>query len=137
MSWLRSLFSRFSAPAEKEMTFDEREKEVSNQLTEDYAKDKDETLSDVLSELDDDTLQKPNEEASEVPVDFHVEQADADDLLVDSPLVDHYSMAKGDEVDPTNADQHLVEASSVDEEMSGYEQIDVPVMDDDIEWQTK
>ncbi|MDP7312063.1 MAG: hypothetical protein QF831_01350 [Candidatus Thalassarchaeaceae archaeon] len=137
MGWFRRLFSRFSAPAEREMSFDEREEEVSSQLAEDYAKDKDETLSDVLSELDDDTLLKPNEETSEVPVDFHVEQAEADDLLVDAPLVDHYTMAKGDEVDPTTADQHLVEASSDDEEMSGYEQVDVPVMDDDIEWQTK
>jgi len=137
MGWFRRLFSRFSAPAEREMSFDEQEEEVSSQLAEDYAKDKDETLSDVLSELDDDTLQKPNEETSEVPVDFHVEQAEADDLLVDTPLVDHYTMAKGDEVDPTTADQHLVEASSDDEEMSGYEQVDVPVMDDDIEWQTK
>ena len=137
MSWFRRLFSRFSPPAEREMSFDEREEEVSSQLAEDYAEDKDETLSDVLSELDDDTLQKPKEETSEVPVDFHVEQAEADDLLVDTPLVDHYTMAKGDEVDPTTADQHLVEASSDDEEMSGYEQVDVPVMDDDIEWQTK
>ena len=137
MGWFRRLFSRFSAPAEREMSFDEQEEEVSSQLAEDYAKDKDETLSGVLSELDDDTLQKPTEETSEVPVDFHVEQAEADDLLVDTPLVDHYTMAKGDDVDPTTADQHLVEASSDDEEMSGYVQVDVPVMDDDIEWQTK
>ena len=56
MSWLRRLFSRFGAPSEREKSFDELEEEVSNQLAEDYAKTKDDTLSDVVSELDDDIL---------------------------------------------------------------------------------
>ncbi|HJL59167.1 MAG TPA: hypothetical protein QF802_06830 [Candidatus Thalassarchaeaceae archaeon] len=137
MSWFRRLFARSSAAEEREKTFEEQEEELSNQLAEDYAKDKDETISNVLSELDDETLQKPNEEISDVPVDFHVEQAEADDLLVDAPLVDHYGMNKGDEIDPNTADQHFVDARSVDDEMSGYEQVDVPVMDDDIQWETK
>ena len=72
-----------------------------------------------------------------MPVDFHVQEAEADDLLVDTPLVDHYSMNEGDEIDPSTADKHLVNASSTNDEMSGYEQVDVPVMDDDIEWETK
>ena len=137
MSWFRRLFTRSSQPEEREKTFEEIEEAVSNQIAEDYAEKKDETLSDVLSELDDDTLQKPTIDSSEVPVDFHVQDAEADDLLVDTPLVDHYSMNEGDDIDPTTADTHLVKASSANEEMSGYEQVSVPVMDDDIEWETK
>tara|TARA_B100001750_G_C15503168_1_gene598588 strand:- start:2111 stop:2524 length:414 start_codon:yes stop_codon:yes gene_type:complete len=137
MSWFRRLFTRSSQPEEREKTFEEIEEAVSNQIAEDYAEKKDETLSDVLSELDDDTLQKPTIDSSEVPVDFHVQDAEADDLLVDTPLVDHYSMNEGDDIDPATADTHLVKASSANEEMSGYEQVSVPVMDDDIEWETK
>ncbi len=137
MSWFRRLFSRSEPQSDIEKTFDEIEEEVSTQIAEDYAKKKDETLTDVFSELDDDTLQKLDEQDSEVPVDFHVQEAEADDLLVDTPLVDHYSMNEGDEIDPSTADKHLVNASSTNDEMSGYEQVDVPVMDDDIEWETK
>ena len=121
MSWFRRLFTRSSQPEEREKTFEEIEEAVSNQIAEDYAEKKDETLSDVLSELDDDTLQKPTIDSSEVPVDFHVQDAEPDDLLVDTPLVDHYSMNEGDDIDPTTADTHLVKASSANEEMSGYE----------------
>ena len=46
-------------------------------------------------------------------------------------------MNEGDQIDPSTADKHLVNASSTNDEMSGYEQVDVPVMDDDIEWETK
>ena len=137
MSWFRRLFSRSTQQSDRKKTFEEIEEEVSNQLAQDYEKKKDETLSDVFSELEDDTLQKLDEDPSEVPVDFHVKEAEADDLLVETPLVDHYSMDEGDDIDPSTADQHLVKASSTNDEMSGYEQVDVPVMDDDIEWETK
>ena len=44
MSWFRRLFARSSAAEEREKTFEEQEEELSNQLAEDYAKDKDETM---------------------------------------------------------------------------------------------
>ena len=56
MSWFRRLFSRSAPQSDIEKTFDEIEEEVSTQIAEDYAKKKDETLTDVFSELDDDTF---------------------------------------------------------------------------------
>jgi hypothetical protein len=137
MGWLKRLFGGSGPKAEREKTFAEREQEVEGQIAEDYAQKKVDTLSDVLSELDDDTLAEPAVEQAEVPVEFHVESAEADDLLVESPLEDHYGMNKGADVDPLTADSHLAEASAADSEMSAYEQVDVPVNDDDIEWETK
>jgi hypothetical protein len=46
-------------------------------------------------------------------------------------------MAKGDDVDPLTADRHLAEAAASNSDLSGYEQVEVPVLDDDIEWQKK
>jgi hypothetical protein len=43
-------------------------------------------------------------------------------------------MAEGDAVDPLTADRHLAEAAASNSDLSGYEQVDVPVLDDDIEW---
>ena len=134
MGLFSRLFSRSSQKSEVKKTFEELEAEASSKIEEDYAEKKRDTLSDVISELEDEELQKLDDEVSEVPVEFHVEDASADDLLQETPMVNHYSMAKGDEIDPNTADQHLVEAKSVDDEMSVYEQIEVPVMDDDIEW---
>tara|TARA_Y100001960_G_scaffold321751_1_gene397031 strand:+ start:427 stop:837 length:411 start_codon:yes stop_codon:yes gene_type:complete len=134
MGLFSRLFSRSRQKSEVKKTFEELEAEASSKIEEDYAEKKRDTLSDVISELEDEELQKLDDEVSEVPVEFHVEDASADDLLQETPMVNHYSMAKGDEIDPNTADQHLVEAKSVDDEMSGYEQIEVPVMDDDIEW---
>ncbi len=137
MGWISRLFGR-SAPAQEEpKTFEELEQEVQGQIAEDYAQKNVDAQSDVLSELDDDTLAKPKVEQREVPVDFHVEQAEADDLLVESPMEDHYTMAKGDDVDPLTADRHLAEAAASNSDLSGYEQVEVPVLDDDIEWQKK
>ncbi|MBT4059287.1 MAG: hypothetical protein HOE69_03160 [Euryarchaeota archaeon] len=122
---------------EEEKTFDELEEEVEGIIAEDYAQKKTDELSNVLDELGDDTLVELVAEKSEVPVEFHVGDATADDLLEDAPMVDHYGMAEGDAIDPSTADKHLAEASASNDEMGAYEQIDVPVMDDDIEWQTK
>jgi len=117
MGWISRLFGRSGSVQEEPKTFEELEQEVQGQIA------------------DDETLAKPKVEQSEVPVDFHVEQAEADDLLVESPMEDHYTMAQGDAVDPVTADRHLAEAAASNSELSGYEQVDVPVLDDDIEWQ--
>jgi hypothetical protein len=135
MGWLSRLFGRSGSVQEEPKTFEELEQEVQGQIAEDYAQKNVDAQSDVLSELDDDTLTEPKVEQSKVPVDFHVEKAEADDLLVDSPMEDHYTMAEGDAVDPLTADRHLAEAAASNSDLSGYEQVDVPVWDDDIEWQ--
>ena len=135
MGWISRLLGRSATIDEEPKTFEELEQEVQGQIAEDYAQKNVDTQSDVLSELDDDTLAKPKAEKSEVPVDFHVEKAEADDLLVESPMEDHYAMNEGDAVDPLTADRHLAEAAASNSELSGYELVDVPVLDDDIEWQ--
>lgn len=135
MGWIGRLFGRSGPVHEEPKTFEELEQEVQGQIAEDYAQKNVDAKSDILSELDDETLAKPKVEKSEVPVDFHVEQAEADDLLVESPMEDHYGMNEGDDVDPLTADKHLAEAAASNSELSGYELVDVPVLDDDIEWQ--
>jgi len=77
MGWLSRLFGRSGSVQEEPKTFEELEQEVQGQIAEDYAQKNVDAQSDVLSELDDDTLAKPKVEQSKVPVDFHVEKAEA------------------------------------------------------------
>jgi len=135
MGWISRLFGRSASVEGVPKTSEELEQEVQGQIAQDYAQKNVDAQSDVLSELGDDTLVEPTVENSEVPVEFHVEKAEADDLLVESPLEDHYTMNEGDAVDPLTADRHLAEAAASNTELSGYELVDVPVLDDDIEWQ--
>jgi hypothetical protein len=133
MGWLSRLFGRGQAEPEKPATFEEIEEQTEQSLTERYSEQRDGALSDALEALDDDEETSSEEPAAEVPVEFHVEEAEADDLLNEEPLEDHYGMATGDEVDLKTADSHLASAPSTGEDMTAYEKVEVPVSDDEFE----
>jgi hypothetical protein len=133
MSWFRRLFGRGQAEPERERTFEEVEEQAEQSLSEQYSEQRDDALSDALSALDDEEEQSAEVGPEKVPVEFHVEEAEADDLLIEEPLEDHYGMATGDAVDLQTADSHLASAASTGEDMSAYEQVDVPVLDDEFE----
>ncbi len=137
MGWLRRLFRRPRQQREEPLSFEETEARAEEQLAADYAATRQETLDDVVSQLSDDTLTPPKEMKVEVPVDFHVEEASADDLLKETPMDDHYGMARGEAVDPETADEHLKEAKATESDMSAYQKVEVPVSDEDIDWLTE
>ena len=117
-----------------ETSFDDTEQEATRQLTEIYGEQRDEELRTALEVLEASMLEAEEIEPEPSPVEFDAGEADADDLLTEDPLVDHYKMAMGDKVDLDSADEHLVEAdmvSSDGSDMSAYEQVDVPVGSDD------
>jgi len=139
MGLLDSLRRLFGGKPEvsAETSFDDTEQEAARQLTEIYGEQRDEELRTALEVLEASMLKAEEIEPEPSPVEFDAGEADADDLLTEDPLVDHYKMAMGDKVDLDSADEHLVEAdmvSSDGSDMSAYEQVDVPVgSDDDVE----
>lgn len=136
MGWLSRLFGRSEKRDEQPPTFEEVEAQREAELAADYADTRKATLDDITAQLADDALTAPKVEKAEVPVDYHVAEAEADDLLVEAPLEDHYGMATGEAVDPKTADTHLKEAKATETDMDAYERVEVPVSDDDIDWQT-
>ena len=133
MGWLRRLFGSRQAEPEQEPTFEEVEQQAEHSLSEQYSEQRDDALSDAMSALDDEEELSAEVSAEKVPVEFHVEEAEADDLLTEEPLEDHYGMATGDKVDPKTADSHLSSAASTGEDMTAYQQVEVPVSDDEFE----
>ena len=136
MGLLDSLRRLFGGKPEvsAETSFDDTEQEATRQLTEIYGEQRDEELRTALEVLEASMLEAEEIEPEPSPVEFDAGEADADDLLTEDPLVDHYKMAMGDKVDLDSADEHLVEAdmvSSDGSDMSAYEQVDVPVGSDD------
>ena len=136
MGLLDSLRRLFGGKPEvsAETSFDDTEQEATRQLTEIYGEQRDEELRTALEVLEASMLEAEDIEPEPSPVEFDAGEADADDLLTEDPLVDHYKMAMGDKVDLDSADEHLVEAdmvSSDGSDMSAYEQVDVPVGSDD------
>ncbi len=136
MGLLDSLRRLFGGKPEvsAETSFDDTEQEATRQLTEIYGEQRDEELRTALEVLEASMHEAEETEPKPSPVEFDAGEADADDLLTEDPLVDHYKMAMGDKVDLDSADEHLVEAdmvSSDGSDMSAYEQVDVPVGSDD------
>ena len=135
MGWLRRLLGRGATSEPLPKTFEEIEEEMEDQIAQDYAEKKSETIDSILDEFEDETMSANVPQIEDVPVAFHVDEAEADDLLEDTPMEDHYGMNVGDEVDLSTADSHLVEAADSNSDMEAYTRIEVPVMDDDIEWE--
>ena len=133
MGWLSRLFGRGRAEPEREPTFDEVEGEAEKSLSERYSEQRDGALTEALDALDEDGNSMTPVEEAEVPVEFHVVEAEPEDLLTEEPMEDHYTMATGDDVDPKTADSHFTSASSVGDDMTSYEKVEVPVSDDDFE----
>ena len=131
MGWLSRMFGRKQREEPAPPTFEETEAAVSESLSERYSSNRDEALDAALGQLESEVEAAVEEETEPVPVEYHVEEAEIEDLLTEEAMDDHYSMAVGEEVDIATADDHLVSATSLAEDMAAYERVDVPVNEDD------
>jgi len=136
MGLLDSLRRLFGGKSEEtdESGFDDTEQEAARQLTETYGEQRAEELRTAMEVLEASMLEAEEVEPKPSPVEFDAGDADADYVLTEDPLVDHYKMSMGEKVDLDSADEHLAEAdvvSSDGSDMSAYEQVEVPVGSDE------